>query len=337
VVFSFCRKTTLTKHARRQHQISENGAETEVYETDEDSPGALSNSGKPKSSKFDLIGDTAQSKKAIKRVVKKNSLLSTMPFQQLDQFNEAIIPYNSRDLHSTPPSRHHSFSSGSTSGSGFNDTQLALSMNLSVQQPLTPPSYYDEDDRRSISPAMVIHPSNGYHTPVVSQPGSVNGSFSSGLRIECESQSPHQLLIAAQRAHEEHPGSVSSCSSTTTGSQSSDYFGSSPQNPSNYYPITPGADVHFGGHVPHDIHQFDPYGQTAYGIQQVTPVHMHPQDIWYVQSNQHLVTQRLLFSDFGPEDMMKQQGMDIKQEPVESMLPTPRGSFCWTSGMSPSR
>ncbi|KAF8253973.1 hypothetical protein K440DRAFT_648646 [Wilcoxina mikolae CBS 423.85] len=303
---SFCRKTTLTKHAKRHHLSENDRAESEVDDTDEDSP----TSSTPKRL---MAAKTQQKKVAAKRLQQRKQCApiptTMLTFCQTSSFHEPLTPQSPLDIHSASSSRHTSFS---TASSGYYSETQMMHMSSTMNQPPTPQSpYYDEpDNHRPISPAAtVVHRNDGYHTPTASQAGSVNGSFDGGLRIILETQTPDQLLLAAQQALQSSPGSLSSCSSTSSHS-SVDYFCHAHQQTStpyqSPYPISPcyGAP------------QFHPSVQYQSG-----PFSVAAQHVWYEIPHQHLMAEHSQRIEFG-YDMPY-----IKQEP-EIVLPSRRGSFC---------
>jgi hypothetical protein len=275
-----------------------------------------------------------------KRIQQRKEIapLSATMFRQGSGFHEPLTPHSPLTMQSGLSSRNPSFSTPSSVC--YSEQQMSLHM-PHMHQPPTPQSpYYDDEpeNQRPMSPTSVVHRSDGYQTPAVSQPPSVNGSFDGGLRIICEAQSPQQLLAAAQHSLQSSPGSLSSCSTSTAGTQGSDYFARAPPQSAPYqsYPISPG-NIHYPVHLQHAAqHSTAPYHQsvqyqpapfTATSMHQV-PVQLQQQQLWYdVQPHQHhLISQQprfAIYGDMGPQDLAC-----IKQEPENTMLPTPRASFC---------
>jgi len=296
---SFCRKTTLTKHARRQHQLLDNeGADSEM-ETEEDMDMTPTT---PRKS----LPVRNQQKKAVKRLQqqqrRQSALLpqGTTLFHQNSYIHEPLSPHSPMTLPSSnSSSRNASFSSGF-----YADNQHQTIM------PPTPQSPYFPDDSRPISPATVIH------TPVIGHAG----PFHSGLRLVLDTQSPEQLQVTAQHL-QSSPGSLSSCSSVS--SQSSvDYFGRAPQPSTPYqspYAISPGSYSN-----PSNM-QTQQHAQFHSNMQYHPTFHvpqMQAQQVWYeVNPHQHHLISAPPRLDFGYDMPL------IKQEDT-SMLPTPRASFC---------
>ncbi|KAI5789060.1 hypothetical protein EDC01DRAFT_125262 [Geopyxis carbonaria] len=320
---SFCRKTTLTKHARKQHFVKEEReSDAETEETEED--GSLKREIKKETNiASKLMDPKIASTKVLKRAAsrKGSTPLQTSMFRQNSSFHgEPLTPHS-------PMRSGHSSRNGSFSGY---DHSLSVSMPPGMHQPPTPqsPYYMDEEhtDHRPISPTTMVHRS-GYNTPT-SQPPSVTSSFESGLQIMCETQTPHQIFAAAQTM-QNSPGSLSSCSSTTSASQASDYFARAPQPSSNPYhspyPISPGTvpAYHMQPQHPHPAVQ---YHHAPYALHNVPVQIQHPHQVWYgVDPYQHSMVPPQVRPPYYGE---MPQEVCIKQEPENNMLPTPRGSFC---------
>lgn len=288
---SFCRKTTLTKHARRQHQLLENeGPESEIDETDEDSPRKTSSAVK------------AQQKKVAARRLQlqrkdNGALLSTTMFRQTS-YQEPLTPHTPMSYQSSRAPSYTTSSPGC-----YSDSQMSMHMAQSMHQPLTPQSsYYDEEEQ-------VQH----HHRPM-----SPNGAFD-GMRLMLDAPTPHQLLVA-QQTLQSSPGSLSSCSSTSSGSQSSvDYFGRAPHSSTPYQSpyMSPVPQYQNQYHT-----QYQPAPYVAPVLSQIPQ--MHAQQVWYENHQHQLISNgpappRI---DYGYMDMPC-----IKQEPDHNMLPSPRG-FC---------
>lgn len=244
----------------------------------------------------------------------------------------SIRPNNQLHEPLTPQSsRNSSFSAASDS---FNQPHMIPHMH----QPPTPRSpYYEEaEQHRSISPSSIHR--GGEYTPVSS-----STAFDSSLRISCPPPMAHQLLAAAQSI-QNSPGGLSSCSSScssaTNTSCTTDYFFRTPQqhqyqltHPMSPHPISPGTVPSYPSHLQQSGAQncrnqagavhYTQAPQTAQVIQHI-PVTSHEQQQWFVQEYpQQIIPLQ------GPSSYFPQHDLPfVKQESDQTLLPTPRGSFC---------
>lgn len=336
---SFCRKTTLTKHARRTHQIrTENDVtDDDGEETEDDAPSPKVMS-KPRAPAKRANKAAAGIKKNIATASNRPSMLRTA-----SSFQEPPTPHSPQSIiRSGSSSRNASFSAADSFG---NHMPLIMPPSLHQHQPPTPQSpYYHEDvtDSRAISPTTVIHREDEYNTTPTGPPMQSNTTFD-GLRIVCTTPSTHQLL-AAQAQTQSSPGSLSSCSSATTNSCQSDYFYRQPTSATGHYPISPGAVPPYPSQMPYS-HSAEPQHPTIMSYatnggmlspHHQVPVqhHSHQQpQVWYgypshhqhhlLQAQTHAQQQRLYYPGVPTQDLGY-----IKAEPEQNMLPTPRGSFC---------
>ena len=208
-------------------------------------------------------------------------------------------------------------------------------------QPPTPQSpYYPTDDESCDGRGLA----SGYLTPVTSQPQSMSSSYNSNstcnalnsLRIDLGPPSP---LDFPGNTHplRSSPGSLSSCSTATSIGHASDYFECAPQQSQAYvqhqqmqFPISPVAIPQYQqqflpSHQYVPSHPAPQYHQTAYAIHNVPVEIQQPTEPWcsngYDQFHVGIAPQ--------PRPFYQEMPMScIKQEPENTMLATPRGSFC---------
>ncbi|KAI5810304.1 hypothetical protein DFH27DRAFT_521903 [Peziza echinospora] len=315
---SFCRKTTLTKHARKTHSQKNENDPNAMDESETDDETAPS----PKSSKAPRPPQWKRESKAA-AAKRNNPSLSSKLMQ----------PYKHDPLTPISPSHmRHSAMSSRQSSLSVPVENFTSSLSLSdMQHPPTPQSPYYDDDLRAITPSMSPREDEYDTTPTGPPPMSAPASYEN-LRIVCTPQSPHQLL-AAHQALQGSPGSLSSCSSASTNSSTSDYFfrathSAGPYSHPSGLPLSPLA--------------MPPYTQASMQPQTAAANHMmHPQqqqDIWYSQYNPYSSQQHMMLA---PPHQAQQPrmyyagvptGTDMSYIKSESegqmMLPTPRSSFC---------
>lgn len=305
---SFCRKTTLTKHARNAHNPREdsdpNAPEDELESDNESAPS-------PKSSK-----PRPQWRRESKAATAKRNRpsLTTKLLKQ-----DPLAPISPHNIGPSDMSRHSSISGAVESFS----SSLSLT---NMQQPPTPQSPFYPGE--SISPTMT--PREGYETTPTNTPAmSAPGPYES-LRIVCTPQTPHQLL-AAHQSLQGSPGSLSSCSTASTTSSTSDYFYRATHSAGPY--------SHHPSGLPLSPLGMPPYTQASIQsspTNQIIP--SHQADIWYSPFNPYNHQQQMLLAPphQSPQPRIYYAGVPsntdmsyIKSEPDgQLMLPTPRASFC---------
>lgn len=223
---SFCRKTTLTKHARRSHTVrSENDPPIEESETEDESHNG----------RMRKDNGRQQWRKELKA-------RRSHPMMHSQYIQQPMTPPSPGLSHSSISSRNSSFASD------YGHTMTINGAPGIMHQPPTPQSpYYSVDDSlaRSVSPHQqpeVYDAVTGAPLPPSTMAPTTMPSENpyENLRIVCSTPSPHQLL-AAQQSMANSPGGLSNCSSATSATSDSYFYRSHPSHPGSYVnsPVTP--------------------------------------------------------------------------------------------------
>lgn len=320
---SFCRKTTLIKHARRAHGIGQN-LDVSEDESENDDIGLIDPRPKSQSSQNFTQGRSLS-------IFRPQLSIPTSPRATSHQ-------QQSHHGHHHPHHQHHnplSFHDGYGNAVYQNPPQSAI-----VQDhPLTPTSPYcfpQQPSHNHVSPFPELPRSCSEDFISDSLAPEPTGQYNANLRIVCTSGSePHSLL----QAHhvQGSPGELSNCSTATSG-HSVDYFYRSPV--SNQATIEPIPQIVNQGNVALYIHQTS--GQTSIedqvgaesGLGDI-PIVMSqpapaPTGIWYGYSQfdqqqfHNNNTQRIYYENSNIDGISpaKQQSDSMMQ------LLTPRPSLC---------
>lgn len=353
--FSFCRKTTLTKHQRRTHKVRDlQGSCPEEYaNSEQDAEGSETEVDTPRNSVPPYSQDKARTSNGVAKLTDKRTGItrratpsslhpSVYGMVHHGGSHGPLTPHSPLSTYSTPSSSRNSFSGPSGAFTSACDEEYYSSQ----QHPPTPRSPHHQmlvKQELDQQPTSELSYTSGYSTPRPLDPPTIHTTQSQDLRIACPAPTTYDLVAEAQ-ALQHSPGSLSSCSSISTASHTSqDYFCQAPAYQPASYPSNPhtiSAVDPYPVHLQQIAHYQHQVPQSHLGLgaqfqpqqQYLVPVHQHtsapaPQ-VWYeVPPYQHQL--------MAPEPQNRQpqyyggqELLYVKEEPVSHLMTTPQGSFC---------